>query len=34
LAEKEAWKNSTPNCFSRCAGTLIMTLLHLSESNV
>src|SRR5512144_2271874 len=24
LAEKEAWKNSTPNCFTRCAGTVIM----------
>src|SRR5436309_4248390 len=25
LAEKEAWKNSTPNCFTRCAGTVIIT---------
>ena len=24
LAENEAWKNSTPNCFTRCAGTVIM----------
>src|SRR5262245_58340704 len=24
LAENDAWKNSTPNCFTRCAGTVIM----------
>src|SRR4026207_177913 len=24
LAENDAWKNSTPNCFTRCAGTVII----------
>src|SRR5262249_33473126 len=24
FADSEAWKNSTPNCFTRCAGTVIM----------
>src|SRR5262245_43278734 len=31
FAEKEAWKNSTPNCFTRCAGTVIISFLHLSD---
>src|SRR5215470_19248795 len=25
LAENDAWKNSTPNCFTRCAGTVIIS---------
>src|SRR5262249_49305412 len=24
FAENDAWKNSTPNCFTLCAGTVIM----------
>src|SRR5262245_64463438 len=34
LAENDAWKNSTPNCFTRCAGTVIIGRVRLRGDGV